>query len=217
MSNLFINQLIPIEDYQLEWENFFAPNTTYDQAQKQNGKLGLAIKPNDVFWYLREIENKVLLSSGQWGTKQSFANRLITTTQSEHLYSSSFWKKFSANRCLIPVTAYFEWQMQMNGKKHKFKIEFKDKKSYFGGIWGPLPESMTWVTILTQTANAKTAEIHNYGDNKHRQPIVIRKENQKLWLNSNVNSELEVKKLITQFKEDDITTEDFDYEQTLFD
>lgn len=150
------------------------------------------------------------------GTKQSFANRLITTTQSEHLYSSVFWKKFSANRCLIPVTAYFEWQMQRTGKKHKFKIEFKDKNSFFGGIWGPLPENLTWVTILTQTANEKTAEIHNYGDNKHRQPIVIKKENQRFWLNPKLNSESEIKKLINQFQENDITTENLDYEQSLF-
>lgn len=217
MSNLFINRLVSIEDYRLEWNNFLVPDTTYNQTYKQNGKLELAVKPNDIFWYIREIENKVLLSAGIWGTKQSFANRLITTTQSEHLYSSSFWKKFSANRCLIPIASYFEWQMQRTGKKHKFKIEFKDKNSFFGGIWGPLPENLTWVTILTQTANGKTAEIHNYGDNKHRQPIVIRKENQRLWLNPKVNSEEEIKKIITQFQANDITTEDLDYEQTLFD
>lgn len=66
MSNLFKNRLVPIEDYRLEWENFLVPDTTDNQTYKQNIKLELAVKPNDVFWYLREIENKVLLSTGRW-------------------------------------------------------------------------------------------------------------------------------------------------------
>lgn len=193
MSNLFINRLAPIENYKRRWENFIPSNLDYEKTFRENSQIGLAIKPNDTLWYIREIENKISLSTGKWGTKQAFANRLITTTQSEHLFSSAFWKKYSANRCLIPVFAYFEWQMQMTGKKHKFKIEFKDKNSFFGGIWGPMPESTTWVTILTQEANEKTAEIHNSGDNKHRQPIVIRNENQNSWLNTKVISESDTK------------------------
>nr|WP_244288248.1 SOS response-associated peptidase family protein [Leptospira congkakensis] len=163
------------------------------------------------------MDKKTILTSGTWGTKQSFTNRLITTTQSEHIYSSPLWKKYSANRCLIPVSAYFEWQMQLSGKKHKFKIEFIDKDSYFGGLWGYNPgDDNTWVTIVTQVANEKTAEIHNYGDNKHRQPIVIRRENRKRWIDPGKNSESEIKNIITQFQQSEIITDDLDYEQTLF-
>ncbi|WP_244241424.1 SOS response-associated peptidase family protein [Leptospira perdikensis] len=177
---------------------------------------GLAVKPNSLFWYIKNLEDKIVISPGIWGTKQPWANRLITTTQSEHIFTSTFWKNYSTNRCLIPVLSYFEWQTQLNGEKHKFKIEFKDKDSYFGGIWGLYPDNTTWVTIVTQVANKRTAEIHNFGPNKHRQPIVIGKENQDRWLDPKTNSESEVNHLITQFQPEDIITEDLDYEQTLF-
>lgn len=216
MSNLFTNRLVSQKDYKTRWANFFNSDNNYEQEYQIHRIDGLAIKPNSPFWYLRMIENQIVISSGTWGTIQSWVNRLITTTQSEHIFSSSFWKKYSANRCLIPVMSYFEWQTQLSGEKHKFKIEFKDKESYFGGIWGSYPNNTTWVTIVTQVANAKTAEIHNFGNNKHRQPIVIRKENQDHWLDPKINSELEVKNLITQFQPEDIITEDLDYEQTLF-
>ncbi|MCW7482556.1 SOS response-associated peptidase family protein [Leptospira kanakyensis] len=218
MSNLFINRLIAIEEHQNRWENFSVTDANYKETYDKYSQTGLAIKPNDTFWFLRQINSKTSLCSGAWGTKQSFAkDRLITTTQSEHILSSSFWKKYSDNRCLIPVTAYFEWQMQPNGKKHKFKIEFKDKNSYFARIFGSKSDSMqNLVTFITQVANEKTAEIHNSGDNKHRQPVVIQKENQNQWLNSKITNDFDLQKLITQFQSNEIITEDLDYEQTLF-
>ncbi|EMY60091.1 hypothetical protein LEP1GSC203_1056 [Leptospira terpstrae serovar Hualin str. LT 11-33 = ATCC 700639] len=84
--------------------------------------------------------------------------------------------------------SYFEWQMQRSGEKHKFKIEFINKNNFFGGIWGANSNGTTWVTIVTQVANEKTAEIHNSGDNKHRQPIIIRRENQDAWLDLKLNT-----------------------------
>ncbi|XDD53097.1 SOS response-associated peptidase family protein [Leptospira sp. WS4.C2] len=217
MSNLFTNRSVALKNYKVQWESFLCDISNYEEDYQKYSKTGLAVKPNDRCFYLRSFEDKISLSSGTWGTKQLFANRLITTTQSEHIFSSSFWKKYSTNRCLIPVTSYFEWQMQRSGEKHKFKIEFIDRDSFFGGIWGAYPNGSTWVTIVTQVANEKTAEIHNSGDNKHRQPIVIRKENQGAWLDPKLDSEPQVKKLITQFQPNEIITEDLDYEQTLFD
>ncbi|TGM61264.1 DUF159 family protein [Leptospira vanthielii] len=217
MSNLFTNRLVAEKDYKSRWGNFSFSDSNYETDYQKHKNNGLAVKPNDRCWYLRNFKDQISLSSGTWGTKQSFANRLITTTQSEHIFSSSFWKKYSTNRCLIPVTSYFEWQMQRSGEKHKFKIEFIDKDSFFGGICGANPNGSTWVTITTQVANEKTAEIHNSGDNKHRQPIVIRRENQDAWLDPKLNSESQLKKLITQFQPNEIITEDLDYEQTLFD
>lgn len=182
MSNLFTNRLVAEKEYKNRWETFSFSDNSYEIKYQEHNNKGLAVKPNDLCWFIRNVANKISLTSGTWGTQQSFANRLITTTQSEHIFSSSFWKKYSTNRCLIPVTSYFEWQMQRNGEKHKFKIEFIDKDSFFGGIWGTNSNGSTWVTIVTQVANEKTAEIHNSGDNKHRQPIVIRRENQDAWL-----------------------------------
>ncbi|MBM9546084.1 SOS response-associated peptidase family protein [Leptospira sp. 201903074] len=217
MSNLFTNRLVAPEEYKTQWQKLSFETNLYEEDYHKHKKDGLAVKPNDHCWYLREVEGKIFLSSGTWGTKQAFANRPITTTQSEHIFSSSFWKNYSTNRCLIPVISYFEWQMQRSGEKHKFKIEFIDKNSFFGGIWGAYPNGSTWVTIITQAANKKTAEIHNSGNNKNRQPIVIRKGNLNAWLDPKLNSESQVKKLITQFQPNEISTEDLDYEQTLFD
>ncbi|PJZ43744.1 SOS response-associated peptidase family protein [Leptospira brenneri] len=217
MSNLFINRLISIEDHSNRWEDFAFQEKNYKEAYQKHNLTGLPIKPNDHFWYLRQLNNKTFLSFGSWGTKQTFADGgLITTAQSERIFTSSFWKSYSTNRCLIPVFAYFEWQMQQTGKKHKFKIEFIDKETYFAGLWGSGPNDSTWVTIITQVANEKTAEIHNYGDNKHRQPVVIRRENQDQWIDSKINEEKKIKSLITQFQPEEITTEDQDSEPTLF-
>lgn len=216
MSNLFTNKLVALEEYKTEWMNFSFDPIEYEEDYHKFKQNGLAVKPNSHCWYLKNVSDNISLSSGTWGTKQSFANRLITTTQSEHIFSSNFWKKYSINRCLIPVMSYFEWQEQRSGEKHKFKIEFINKNNFFGGIWGANSNGTTWATIVTQVANEKTAEIHNSGDNKHRQPFIIRRENQDAWLDLKLNTEHQIKKLITQFQPNEIITEDLDYEQTLF-
>ncbi|MBS3025523.1 SOS response-associated peptidase family protein, partial [Acidiphilium multivorum] len=80
---------------------------------------------------------------------------------------------FAARRCLVPVDAWYEWQVTPKGKQ-PFAFARPDRETMaFAGIWE------SWVTpgtakvlrtfaIITTAANATAAPVHD------RMPVIIR-------------------------------------------
>ncbi|MCC5814830.1 MAG: SOS response-associated peptidase family protein, partial [Leptospira sp.] len=144
-----------------------------------------------------------------WGAKPDWSEKPITNSRSEKLFTSPFWKAFiTQNRCLIPVTSFFEWQ-EISSKKHKQEITFKNDSTCLAGLYGNWEEigisrPGIWITILTQDGNSLMKQVHNSGDNQGRQPVVIREEDWEKWIHQKVSEQKEIERMITQFKEDEI-------------
>lgn len=92
------------------------------------------------------------------------------------------WKR--GQRCIIPVTCFFEPHMDERRAKTTYRIWVRDRE-WFGlaGLWdrstaadGAVIESCT---IVTMPASPKIAEIHN---EKKRQPVMLRAEDHEAWL-----------------------------------
>ncbi|WP_134151825.1 SOS response-associated peptidase family protein [Leptospira meyeri] len=172
-------------------------------------------KPTDIIQSFSMLDGQIIATEDAWGFKPSWSKRPIMNTQSEKLFDSTVWKHYIHNRILIPVKSFFEWQEQPNGKKHKYEITFKNTDSLFAGIWG-VEDGKRWITILTQSANEKMKTIHNSGDNKHRQPVLMRNEFARSWIDPKISNRKDVTDMITQFMPDDTTEQDLDQEPTLF-
>ncbi|MBS3025608.1 SOS response-associated peptidase [Acidiphilium multivorum] len=122
-----------------------------------------------------------------WGlvphwTKDIRDVRRPINARAETLATSPMFKPaFASRRCLVPVDAWYEWQVTPDGKR-PFAFARTDRATMaFAGIWE------SWVTpgtakvlrtfaIITTAANATAAPVHD------RMPVIIRQEDWPIWL-----------------------------------
>ena len=122
-----------------------------------------------------------------WGlvphwTKGLKAARRPINARAETVPSSPmFGRAFATRRCLVPVDAWYEWQVTPEGKQ-PFAFARPDRETMaFAGLWE------SWVTpgtakvlrtfaIITTTANATAAPVHD------RMPVIVQREDWPIWL-----------------------------------
>ena len=122
-----------------------------------------------------------------WGlvphwTKDLKAARRPINARAETIASSPmFGRAFVTRRCLVPVDAWYEWQVTPEGKQ-PFAFARPDRETMaFAGLWE------SWVTpgtakvlrtfaIITTTANATAAPVHD------RMPVIVQREDWPIWL-----------------------------------
>ncbi len=116
----------------------------------------------------------------RWGFK--LPQRLLFNTRADTAASSRFWKpKFETIRCIIPASAFFEWQGE---KSHKTKYEVTlPQLPWFGmaGLWSPWknPKTEKWedtFSIFTSDPNSTMIAVHD------RQPVILQPHEYTEWL-----------------------------------
>jgi putative SOS response-associated peptidase YedK len=101
----------------------------------------------------------------------------------------AFSKAFESQRCLIPVSGFFEWQ-DVKGKKVPWYIHMANQEVFsIAGIWdtwvSPGGITLKTFSLITVEANTLMAEIHN---TKKRMPAIIQKEAEHLWIKPGISS-----------------------------
>jgi putative SOS response-associated peptidase YedK len=102
----------------------------------------------------------------------------------------SFRQVAKTNRCIIPVTGFFEWQ-QVDKKKVPWLIKLKGEDAFaLAGLWSDWVNPQTGeliktFTIITTEANELMAKIHN---TKRRMPAMLTKESERIWLDQNLTA-----------------------------
>lgn len=123
--------------------------------------------------------------------KKEFMRYSLFNAKSEEILDKKLFRPLITNHktCLIPAEAFIEWQT--NGKnKDPFRIFVRDREVFsFAGIWSRWIDPVTKepynsFAILTTDANPLVAWIHN---TKHRMPVILPKENEKLWLDKELS------------------------------
>lgn len=119
--------------------------------------------------------------------KQFRINNL--NSKSETIFEKrSFSGPIKKQRCLIPVTGFFEWR-DINKKKYPYHIHLKDEEIFcLGGIYDEWTDKQTGeiintFSIVTTEANPLMAKIHNL---KLRMPFILSKDKAKDWLIPNL-------------------------------
>lgn len=99
------------------------------------------------------------------------------------------FKNINEQRCILPVTGFYEWKwLDSKGKrKEKYLIQLQED-SIFGlaGLYSSWTNPKSGVkvasfSLLTTKANAIMAEIHNI---KKRMPLIMNAQESKEWLHS---------------------------------
>lgn len=122
----------------------------------------------------------------KWGLNEKFTSRPIINTRAENIDNKAYSSNsFLEKRCLIPANGFFEWKKKGN-KKIKYRIYHRDQKIIsLAGIYKDFTDqegnNYQAFSIITTIPNRKIKEIHN------RMPVILSKEDEKLWLNNTLD------------------------------
>ena len=190
--------------------NYSLYRTKEELEERYNAKLisGIDIKP---FYYTNAFtlpllpvvvnENEKSIENLFWGLipdwikDKDSAESIRTKTfnaRSETIFEKpSFRKSIMSKICLIPMDGFFEW-MNYNNNKYPFYISCENNDIFsVAGLWDiwkdPMTGNMTKTfSLITTNANDLLSKIHN---TKLRMPAVIKKSDEKKWLNQNLEKE----------------------------
>jgi len=125
-----------------------------------------------------------------WITNSEQANSVREKTYNARIETlhdkPSFRYAAKSNRCIVPVTGFFEWQ-EVNGEKVPWLIKPKADATFsIAGLWNSWTnvetgELIDTFTIITQPANELMSQIHN---TKKRMPAIIGNDMVKSWLDT---------------------------------
>ncbi len=140
-------------------------------------------------WAIITAADPNVISTGIWGLVPSWGANDISgfrkqantlNAMIETISEKPTYKKYINQRCLIPVDRFFEWK-HIGKEKIKHNITVPNDSIFcLAGIYSVI-NSQPYYTVLTTEANTLMAEVHN---TKKRMPVVLHKEEEKLWLNN---------------------------------
>lgn len=123
--------------------------------------------------------------------------------------SPLFSPYFKGSRCLVPVSAFYEYpptefvEIMRDGKKKKVKqpyvIRMKDEKPFMmAGIFAiwvdkKTGEELPSYAVITTEANKLMKPIH------HRMPVILEEKHFNLWLDRDYKDAKEIKKLLVPY------------------
>ena len=140
------------------------------------------IAPTNKITGIRKQEDKYLLSQYDWGIKFSQSSPLIFNSRMETIIEKKFWlNTFNRNRCLIPMSAFYEWKKE-GSKKVPYRIFLKTEDLFFV----PALYYSNSASLLTTTPNAFIKRIH------HRMPVIFTYKNAVSFLTNTVDQNLKL-------------------------
>lgn len=153
---------------------------------------------------VRESEN--VLKMMKWGLVPHWAKdskigfKLINARAETITKKPSFKTPFKKRRCLVLADGFYEWE---NEKSKRVKIPhifvLKSRRPFaFAGLWDewetPGGEPLLSFTIITTGPNDLMKTIHD------RMPVILRKEDEELWLDPGVRDENTLLELLKPYE-----------------
>lgn len=135
-----------------------------------------------------------------WAKDSSIGHKMINA-RSEGIESKpSFKRPLRSQRCLLPASAFFEWQ-GVKGAKTKYRIGRKDGDMFgLAGLYDtwktPGGDELTSCTIITCTPNTVMAPIHN------RMPVILLPEDEDAWLDPDMTEVEAITSYLRQYPDD---------------
>lgn len=148
----------------------------------------------------------------QWGLiprKTTLAKRdlynkknLYKNAQAENMFTKWPWDTVNKNRCILPVTGFFESHHNPDGTKQPYYIERKDKEIFsiagLFDVWKhpETGEEFKTFVMLTVPATPKMKKIHNGGEHPYRMPLILSEELTCIWLEPTIDKQSEIEKIL---------------------
>ena len=129
---------------------------------------------------------------------QKFINAKAETVNEKISFKSSFEKR----RCLVPADGFYEWKKLGKKTKVPYRFTFANNEAFsFAGIWEEYENEKGEINhtflILTTEPNRLVAEVHD------RMPVILKKEDEKKWLDK-YSSEENLLQMLKTYSADDM-------------
>lgn len=136
-----------------------------------------------------------------WAKELNVQNKMINARAETLTVKPSFKNLIKSKRCLIPSNGFYEWKKEDN-KKIPFFISFKNMELFsFAGLYDIWKDPLNnreykSFTIITTKANSLISDIHD------RMPVILKQEDEKIWLDNNINDIKTLTNLLKPFDSD---------------
>lgn len=153
--------------------------------------------PTNLAPIVRSLDGERRLSLARWGLIPSWAKDSAIASHTFNARAetlrekASFRAAFRKRRCLVPVSAFFEWRaVEGLKKKTKLRISGADGEPMaLAGLWEWHPgfeggAEIESFTVITTEPNDVLAPIHN------RMPAILSSDDWGIWLGQESNPEL---------------------------
>jgi len=145
------------------------------------------LAPTQTIPAIRQLDQQRTLSLLHWGliphwAKERLPNLHTFNARAETLSQKpTFRDPFKHQRCLIPASGFYEWQVQGEGKQPYYIFRHDRTPLAFAGLWDhwldpASGETIESCAIITVPANAQMAAIHE------RMPAILEPEHFATWL-----------------------------------
>lgn len=156
----------------------FPPN--YNIAPTMNVPVGLS-RSDGKGAHTRVLERMRWGLVPHWAKDLKIGAKMINARSETLTEKPSFASLVKSNRCIIPVSGFYEWQRKGTGKsasKQAYKITRRDgQPMLFGGLWTTHPGfEINSYSVITTAATAAFEPIH------HRLPLILEQDSVDRWL-----------------------------------
>ncbi len=126
-----------------------------------------------------------------WAKDETIGSRMINARAEGIADKPAFKRPLRTQRCLLPASAFFEWQ-GAKGAKVKYRIARTDGDMVglagLYDVWrSPKGSELTTCTIITCSPNATVAPIHD------RMPVILLPEDEDAWLDPDLTEVEEIR------------------------
>ncbi|MEG3617791.1 SOS response-associated peptidase [Magnetovibrio sp. PR-2] len=157
--------------------------------KKIKKRFGLKLAPPSVRGPEMKPTDRILTIDGEsghargrllgWGLKVDWDAKPLINARAESLQDKPTFRPLLNRRCLVPASAYFEWQRPQGGPKQKMRIHPGGQDLFaMAGLVGADGDT---VTIITTTPSTDIADIHD------RMPVILKPEDESLWIDPSLS------------------------------
>lgn len=154
------------------------------------------IAPTTQIPVLRTSDAEKEITTMRWGLVPKWAAPdkkfpLMHNARAETVWKlPSYREAFSARRCVVPATGYFEWQA--GTPKQPFYFQRPDGRQLaLAAIWEHSPQCGDTVSILTTSPNKEAARVHD------RMPVLLTERDLERWFSPGALSAEERAQILT--------------------
>ncbi len=145
------------------------------------------VRPTDPLGFIRSNQGTVEGARGRWGLvgpgmdlqqakKYATFNARAETVQTSRMFAAAF----RSQRCLVPLSAFWEWPLDAQGRKVRTRITRRDGLPLVvAGLWSSWRDAEgehDSVTVVTVEAGPDLQHVHD------RQPLLLLSKDWQLWL-----------------------------------
>jgi len=137
-----------------------------------------------------------------WASDEKIGNKMINARAETLTEKPSFNKLIARKRAIIPADGFYEWK-PVESKKQPMRIVMKNNAIFsmaaLYDTWvAPDGKKISTCTIITTTPNSLMQDIHN------RMPVILKREDEAVWLDRDNNNVDHLMTLLTPYSSDEM-------------